>query len=243
MTPAQPPETATVATARPETGSQATAAVSAPNTAPEPGHGLGWSFGRWRTIFERLDKDAIARTAAERQERNPSERKDRLVRQVIHETALQTAEVGVIGALPALFPGIGTAVSLVSVVPEEIYLVRRKCAMILEIACLYGFDPRDNERLYEILAIAGSPGKTVEALMTAKDDLRLMSTRAAAAVAGRMVRKDLMGAKAAGRGIVRRLPALGFLLGGAINYVSLRTVGLRALDFYRRKRELVGGQA
>ncbi len=201
------------------------------------GHGLGWSYGRWRKIFDRLDKEAVAVAVRELARKHPKEDQRSLVRRVVRRAARLSAMVGVASASPALLPGIGTAVAVVGVVPEEIYLVRRKCLMILQISAVYGFDATDDERLYEILALAGSPSRTIEAVMTAKHDLRRIAAKAAASMGPRVGGKRLLGAKVLSRGVVRRLPALGFFVGAAINYFSFKAVGRRASRYYQRLRE------
>jgi hypothetical protein len=204
---------------------------------------IGWYYGRLRKTFERMDRAQIAQFVRELKESHPDDSEKKLVRRVIQRSAGLSAAVGVATAGPAFFPGLGTAVSVAAIVPEEIYLVRKKCSMLLQIAAIYGFDPADDERLYEIAALAGSPSRTVEALMTARDDIRRMAARAAASIGEVASRKAAVGTKAASRGFVRRLPMLGFLLGGAINYVALRMLGKKATRFYQRLRKDCGQEA
>jgi hypothetical protein len=197
-------------------------------------HGLGWSYGRWRKIFARLDKDGIILRVWRLAKSHPRDDEKRLARRVVAQAARHSAMVGVASASPALFPGIGTAVSVVGIVPEEIYLVRRKCEMLLQIATIYGFDPREEERLYEIVALAGTPSRAIEALMTAKEDIKRMAARAALTLGRGTGRASLLGLKTVSRRAVRRLPALGFLVGGGINFITVRALGSKALRFYAR---------
>lgn len=208
----------------------------------EQKHGLGWFYGRWERIFNSLDKNDIRQQVTKLIQSHPEESKKKLAIRIIKNEANISAVAGMVSAFPALFPGIGTAVSILAIAPEEIYLIRRQCAMLLQISSLYGFDPADEERLYEIVAMAGSPVRSIDAMMVAKYDLRGMAAKAASHLSIKAGRKAALGAKTASRGILRRLPALGFFVGGAINYQAFRSLGKTGRRFYENleKKERKG---
>jgi hypothetical protein len=203
---------------------------------PETIPGLGWAFGRWRKVFAQLDKEAIARRVREMKLEHDTEHEPRLCFRVVRQAAKRSALLGVASASPALFPGIGTAISVVGIVPEEIYLVRQECTMVLTIAAIYDFDPADSERLYEIVALVGTPSRSIEALMTAKADLRLVAAKTVAALSPGAGRMSILGFKTISRRTVRRIPALGFFLGAGINFMEVRALGRKACRFYEQLR-------
>lgn len=203
----------------------------------EVGKMSGWFYGRWRKIYLQMDKEAIARFSRQLAKKHSNENEKQLALRVVRSCAKMSATVGLATASPALLPGIGTAVAIASILPEEAYLMRKQCEMVLKIAAIYDFDLNDSERLYEIIALVGNPANTIDMLMTAKYDLRRIAAKTAAQLSGRFEAKTLLGAKAASRGVVRRLPALGFLVGGAINYYSFSSIGKKALFFYERLKK------
>lgn len=204
----------------------------------EVGYGLGWFMGRWRKTFADIDKEEIRDEVRRLTEKYPKDSNKQLAERAVKKMSKHTGFIGVAAATPALVPGIGTAVSILSVVPEEIYLIRKQCEMTLVIAALFGRDPGDPERLYEIITLAGTPSQRIEALMVAKADLRRVAAKMAVQISARSVeKKALVGFKAVSRGVLRRLPALGFFAGGLINYLSFKSLGKKAVRFYGKSRE------
>lgn len=199
----------------------------------------GWFFGRWKKVFEKLDKPALLAEVKKLAEQFPNEDSRKLAQRVIKRSARHTAIIGAATSVPALVPGIGTAISIIGVIPEEIYLVRRQCEMVLKIAALFGFDPADNERLLEIIWLSGHTSLAVEAVNTAKYDIRRMAAKAAVHMSA-PERGLLIGAKTGGRGILRKLPALGFFAGSAINYWTFSSMGKKAFAFYAKKHKANG---
>jgi hypothetical protein len=196
--------------------------------------GLGWFYGRWRRIVARLDKEKIVSSVAKLKRNHPGETQEQLARRVARSAASISAVAGIAGASPALIPGVGLAISVVGIVPEEIYLTRRKCSMLLQIATIYGFDPSNPERLYEIIALIENSPRMIQTLMTAKDDVARLMTRAVVGLGRVPARGAVIGTKAASRGAVRFLPAIGLVASGAINYFAIRNLGRRAWAFYAR---------
>lgn len=204
------------------------------SAAEKPGHGLGYFFGRWRKIVARLNKKKIRDFARRLAKEQPKASARRLAKHVVRRSARHSAVLGLAAASPSLVPGLGTAISIAAVVPEEIYLIRKTCVMLLQIAAVYGFDPTEEDRLYEIIALAGTPPRFVEMLMTARGDLQRMAMKSMVIVARQS--SAHIAESFSARGVFRRLPALGFLVGGVINYISLRGVGKRGIRFYERLR-------
>lgn len=196
--------------------------------------GLGWYHRRWSRAVERIDKGGIVRAVGKLRRDHPGESPASLTGRVVRASARLSAAVGITAASPALLPGMGMAISLVGIVPEEIFLTRRKCAMLLKIAAIYGFDPAAPERLYEIIALVENSPRMVQALMTAKDDIGRLMTRAAVGLARVPSQGVKLGTKVVSRRAIRRLPAIGLVAGGAINYYAFRSLGRRAQGFYER---------
>lgn len=61
-----------------------------------------------------------------------------------------------------------------------------------------------------------------------------MAARAAASLGREAGRASVLGLKTISRRAVRRLPALGFMLGGGINFITVRALGNKASRFYAR---------
>ena len=200
------------------------------------GRSVRWLFERWRKTFAAIDKERIGRFVRRIEQEHPNGQDD-LVRRVVRQSARLSAVLGAVAAAPALSPGLGTAISLVAMAPEEMLLIRLKCVLMLRIAAIYGFDPAAPERLTEILVIAGAPTRFLDALGVAKDDLQRLAARVAVVVGRRSSEATEIGTKALSRGALRRLPALGFLAGSAINYWSFHALGRQASKFYRELRE------
>lgn len=194
---------------------------------------LGWLFERWRSTLEDIDKERVLRSVRKLEKAHPGD-KEYLVRRVVRRSSRLSAGLGLASAAPALLPGLGTAVSVVAMVPEEIYMIRLKCVMMLRIAAIYGFDPAAAQRVPEILSLAGTSSRTLEALGVAKDDIQRLATRMTAGLARRTGQAGNVGTRTVGRGALRRLPAFGLLAGGAINYWSLQVTGRKAAEFYRQ---------
>ncbi len=197
---------------------------------------VDWFHRKWHQIFMRLNKKEIAATVRELAEKHPDHSREKLAKGVVRRSARQSAAVGLATATPALIPGIGTAISIVGILPEEYYIMRKQCELVLEIAAIYEFSLDEYERLYEIITLVGSPSRSIEALMVAKYDIRRMAAKVAVHLGSESGRGALLGLKTASRGAIRRLPALGFFAGGAINYYSLNSLGKKAVRFYALRK-------
>lgn len=196
--------------------------------------GLGWYYGRWQRAFESVDKEKIVRSVSKLRQDHPGENPALLTGRVVRVAAGLSAVAGIAAASPALLPGVGVAISVVGIVPEEIFLTRRKCSMLLKIANIYGFDPAKPERLHEIIALVENSPRMIQTLITAKDDIGRLMARAAVSLGSAPVRGTVLGTKAVSRGVVRRLPAIGLVAGGAINYFAFRNLGRRANSLYEQ---------
>ena len=93
--------------------------------------GIGWFHGRWKKIFARLDKEKIAASVRRLIEKHPDEDERKLVKRVIDRSSRLSGAAGMVGSAPAFLPGPGLAISVLSMVPEEMYLIRRQCTMLL----------------------------------------------------------------------------------------------------------------
>jgi hypothetical protein len=197
---------------------------------------LGWFLERWRKALDKIDKDDIHATISKLKKNHPHYEERKLVQLVVRQSSRLAAAVGVTSSGPSLIPGFGTAIAIASMVPEELFLIRQKCKMILKIGAIYGFDPRQEERIYEIINLAGNPSMSFEALKIAKDDLIRLSVRAAATIGSKTERSSGFGLLALGRKTVRRLPLFGLAVGGAINSIAFRSLGRKTSRFYKQLR-------
>ncbi len=202
-----------------------------------------WFHRKWHRVFTQLNKERLSKEVSELKRSFPNDDPAALAKRVILSSARLSGVVGIATAVPALIPGIGTIISIIGILPEEYYLMRKQCEMILKIALVYGYDITKTERIYEILTLIGTPSRGVDALMVAKYDLRRVAAKAVVHLSSQTGTKALVAAKAASRGILRRLPALGFFAGGAINYYSFRSIGKKAAKFYSKQTKKKGKKA
>lgn len=204
--------------------------------------GLGWGYGRWRDMFENMDKQRIANRVKWLKANYPDESKTELANRVTQSAARSSAAAGVAMASPALIPILGLPLSILAVVPEELYIIKRNCEMILEIGGIYGFDPMEEERLFEIIAIAGNPSRTVESLIAAKEDIRRIAVRALVSLGNKTSTTVSLGVKAASKGFARHLPLIGLFASGGFNYFAQDRVGRKAALFYQELSKTQGHQ-
>ena len=144
----------------------------------------------------------------------------RLAWQRTRERARRTAAVGAVTTLPAMIPGIGTAVAAVGLVADWRYVAEQQRDLVLEIAALLGtpmHEPTDEVRAL-FLAGAGTAfggGAAGEA---------------AAAVLGRQLAR---------RSVAKVLPGAGAVISGALNYVATLAIGRAAIQGFAREAGLV----
>lgn len=173
-------------------------------------------------LFREIDQKAIEAEVKALRETRPRASKRELASYMTRKAAAKTAAIG---AAAASVPG---PAALLAMGPDIFNLVRQQSRLVLSIAFLYGQKPNLRERFREVLATlaiasgAAASKKATQYLVMHK--LRESATRQLARrIAGRYVTRRVSTVAA---------PAIGFLVGGAINYLSVRAVGIAAQKYY-----------
>ena len=132
------------------------------------------------------------------------------------ERARRTAAIGALTTIPAVMPGVGTALAALGLVADWRYVAEQQRDLVLEIAALFGQWP-DNptEEARNLFLVASA-------------------TAFAAPGAGRIV-TEVLARQVARRGIARLLPGAGAAVAGALNYISTIALGRAAIEQFGKR--------
>ena len=129
------------------------------------------------------------------------------------ERARRTAAIGAVTTVPAVMPGIGTALAALGLVADWRYVAEQQRDLVLEIAALFGEWPED----------------------PTKDTRKLFLAATASAFAnpttGRFV-VEVLERQVARRGVARLLPGAGAAVAGALNYIATIALGRAAIRHF-----------
>ena len=126
------------------------------------------------------------------------------------ERARRAAAAGAATTVPALIPGVGTALAALGMVADWHFVAEQQRDLVLEIAALYGVTLQD-------------PTTEVRALFLASTGLAFGAARAGDAAA------RVASGQVARRWMARLVPGLGAAVAGGLNYVSTLAVGRAAI--------------
>ena len=132
------------------------------------------------------------------------------------ERARRTATIGAVTTLPAMVPGVGTALAAFGLVADWKYVAEQQRDLVLEIAALFGALPEDPTDEVMALFLAG----------------------AGAAFGGKMVGEaaiKLLAERAAKRALSRVIPGAGAVVAGAVNYAATFAIGRAAIARFAPK--------
>lgn len=127
------------------------------------------------------------------------------------ERARKTAAIGAVTTLPAMVPGVGSALAAFGLVADWRYVAQQQRDLVLEIAALLGALPED----------------------PTEDVLALFLAGAGAAFGGKMVGEAairLLAERAAKRAFSRVIPGAGAIVAGAVNYGATFAIGRAAIS-------------
>lgn len=127
------------------------------------------------------------------------------------ERARKTAAIGAVTTLPAMVPGVGSALAAFGLVADWKYVAEQQRDLVLEIAALLGALPED----------------------PTEDVLALFLAGAGAAFGGKMVGEaaiKLLAERAAKRAFSRVIPGAGAVVAGAVNYGATFAIGRAAIS-------------
>jgi hypothetical protein len=129
------------------------------------------------------------------------------------ERARRSAAIGAVTTLPAVVPGLGTALAALGLVADWRYVAEQQRNLVLEIAALFGQWPDNATEEARRLFLAAT------------------ATAFAAPGAGRLATRALA-RQAARRGIARLLPGAGAAVAGALNYIATIALGRAAIEHF-----------
>ncbi len=187
-------------------------------------------------FYKTLDKEKILQDIKKLKEVYPEKSPEELSGICINNYAKKDSFWGGVSAMPGCIPGLGTLAQVGSAVADSLALIRSHAILILGIGTLYDFDPRDEERILEILMILS--GNTD---MEKADEAKLRKEIVKGG--GTRIIKNLTASMSrcfCRRSIFRFLPLAGIVAGAGMNYYATRDMGKKAGEFYRRKRNRKG---
>lgn len=127
------------------------------------------------------------------------------------ERARRTAAIGAVTTMPALVPGVGTALAALGLVADWRYVAEQQRDLVLEIAALFGEWPDDPTTEARNLFLAAT------------------ATAFAAPSTGKIV-TEILARQIARRGVARLLPGAGAAVAGALNYIATIAIGRAAIE-------------
>lgn len=173
----------------------------------------------FRSLFEEIDTDKIRHDVDALREAAPQFDRVQHARVLVRRTAIRTAAVGAVTGLPSGLIAIG------SLGADLAYLMYQQFRLMLGIATIYGHEPSSRERFHEAiscLAYASGVGIGKQGIATVLGAAAIESGVVAENVGARFVRDRLS----------KAIPFVGALSGGALNFLSVRAVGLAAIRYY-----------
>ncbi len=129
------------------------------------------------------------------------------------DRARRTATIGAATTIPAVVPGVGTALAALGLVADWRYVAEQQRNLVLEVAALFGQWPENPTEEARNLFLAAS------------------ATAFAAPAAGRLV-TEALARQVARRGIARLLPGAGAAVAGALNYIATIALGRAAIEHF-----------
>ncbi|HYI08070.1 MAG TPA: hypothetical protein VEK57_03275 [Thermoanaerobaculia bacterium] len=172
-------------------------------------------------LFKEIDQDSIQAEVKALRKAKPELSREQLADHLTKKAAVRVASVGAAAGIP------GGALAVLAMAPDIFNLVLQQSRLVLSIAFLYDRKPHLEQRFKEVLATLAIGTGASAARLGVRVILEKGLERA---VAGKLARKIF------GRYLVRRVPSIapivGTVVGGGINYLSMRAVGKAAVKFY-----------
>ena len=134
----------------------------------------------------------------------------------VRERARHTAAIGAVTTLPAMVPGLGTALATLGLVADFCYVAEQQRDLMLELAALFGMELDDPTAVARALFVAGAG----EAL----------GARGEGAAGRRSLAEQI-----ARRSVARVVPGAGAVVGSALNFLSTTAIGRAAIECFGRQ--------
>ncbi len=176
----------------------------------------------FRALFEEIDTDKIRKEVAELKISAPSVSAARQARTLARRTAIRCAAAGAVTGLPL------GALAVGALGADLAYLVYQQFRLILGIATIYGHEASSRERFAEALScIAFSSGVGI-------GKQGIATVIGSATIEGGVIAEKI-GARMARERLVRFVPFVGAISGGALNYASVYAVARSAIRYYEAR--------
>ena len=176
----------------------------------------------FRSLFEEIDTTRLRADVASMKSSAPDFSSIDHANLLARRTALRCAAAGAVTGLPSGFLALGTLSA------DLAYLVFQQFRLILGIATIYGHEPSSRERFNEALscfAYASGVGIGKQGIATMVEVATLESGLVAEKLGVQFMRERLM----------KIVPLVGAISGGALNYVSVRAVARATIRYYESR--------
>ncbi len=173
----------------------------------------------FRAMFEDIDTDKLRKEVDELRASAPDFQPAQHARVLTRRTAIRCAAAGAVTGLPVGIAALGTLGA------DLAYLMYQQFRLILGIATIYGHEPSSRERFTEALAcVAYGSGVGVS-----KGSIAAML--GAAAIEGGVIAEKI-GTRVLRDRLVKVVPFVGVISGGALNYAAVYAVSRSAIRYY-----------
>ncbi|MCU1231820.1 MAG: hypothetical protein JWO97_4704 [Acidobacteria bacterium] len=176
----------------------------------------------FRSLFEEIDTAKLRADVASMKSSAPDFTAVDHANQLARRTALRCAAAGAVTGLPSGLLALGTLGA------DLAYLVFQQFRLILGIATIYGHEPSSRERFHEALscfAYASGVGIGKQGIATMVEVATLEGGVVAEKLGVQFMRDRLL----------KIVPLVGAISGGALNYVSVRAVARTAIRYYESR--------
>ena len=176
----------------------------------------------FRTLFEEIDTARIKREVDRLRAEKPNYEAKQHARILARRTSIRCAAAGAVMIVPGGFAAIGALGA------DLAYLIYQQFRLILGIAAVYGHEPSSRERFDEALqclALASGVG-------VGKQGIAKMVE--AASLEGGIVAEKI-GANVLRERLLRLVPIVGGVAGGALNYAAVQTTARSAIRYYESR--------
>ena len=173
----------------------------------------------FRSLFEEIDTEKIRAEVEAMRVNAPEFDAADHAKTLVRRTAIRCAAAGVMTGIPSGLLAIGTLGA------DLAYLVFQQFRLIIGIAAIYGHEPHGRERFAEALScLAYSSGVGIgkQGIATVLESATIEGGIVAEKIGARFARERLM----------KMVPIVGALSGGALNYASVHAVARAAIRYY-----------
>ncbi len=184
--------------------------------------------------FAMVNKEEVYKKVERMRRQYPHLSERELCDLIIAEKSRLCGLTGALTALPATFPVIGTAVTLIGGTAVDMAAVSYFMAqMVLEMSAVYGRDLNlPGVSREAVWVMASAVGADVANKTVSKAAVRQMGNQAFVRLVQELLKT--LGIRATQRTVLRIIPLLGAVISGTINYFICRRVGRIAADYYAR---------